>query len=439
MIELLTKPLEQIDKSDIETLISVKVPEGEQIEFKKTLSSSRKNRTDPWIGGEDQIGESAKNKILKEVVAFANAHGGALLLGIDESDNKPPVAVALNLIPRCTELAERFKLVFRDRIEPNLLRLEIRAIPIENEAGIVIFRVGRSPLSPHRIMKTLICPIRRSDRCEDMTMREIQDMTLNLAKGHEKIESKFAERSKCFRRDFQRLQSPNDAFGIRLSAMPVSDEIRLERVFYANEIVGKFSKPNVKVFRQHNTHQEVLTGVSGYHNMFPTDWRPMLRGTRAEVDQSPFGDIVQIYYWEIHCDGLVELGFYSLREFTHPTTDEYYQLNLRVDLPVVEFANLIFWADKMRNQASAPTTEYAIDVEITIFGDNVSVTRSGNNTLRYFSDIGELQPEAKKFPRYALGDLDNFPQLVALFERDFWHSFGKDIGIGQGMFKIQSN
>ena len=192
MIELLTKPLEQIDKSDIETLISAKVLEGEQIEFKKTLSASGKNRTNPWMSGEDQIGESAKNKILKEVVAFANAHGGALLLGIDESNNKPPVAAAFNLIPRCTELAERFKLVFRDRIEPNLLRLEIRAIPIENEAGVVIFRVGRSPLSPHRITKTLICPIRRSDRCEDMTMREIQDMTLNMAKGYKKIESKFA-------------------------------------------------------------------------------------------------------------------------------------------------------------------------------------------------------------------------------------------------------
>ena len=57
MIELLTKPLEQIDKSDIELLISAKVPEGEQIEFKKTLSVSGKNRTNPWMSGEDQIGE----------------------------------------------------------------------------------------------------------------------------------------------------------------------------------------------------------------------------------------------------------------------------------------------------------------------------------------------------------------------------------------------
>ena len=361
------------------------------------------------------------------------------MLGLDESNNKPPVAAGITLIPRCTELAERFKLVFRDRIELNLLRLEIRAIPIENEAGVVIFRVGRSPLSPHRITKTLLCPIRRSDRCEDMTMREIQDMTLNLAKGHEKLERKFLERSKCFRRNFQCLQSPNDAFGFRLSAMPVSDEIRLERVFYVNEIEKEISKPNVKVFRQHQVNREELIGVSSYHNMFPYNWHPMLRGTRAEARHANFGDIVRIYYWEIHCDGLVELGFNSLREFTHPTTDEFDQLDLHVNVPVFEFANLIVWSEKMRKQAFAPTTEYAIDVEITVFGGNVSVTPRGSNTFENFGVVGELQPDTKIFPRYALGDLDDFSQLVALFERDFWHSFGKDIGSKQGTLIIQSN
>ncbi len=82
---------------------------------------------------------------------------------------------------------------------------------------------------------------------------------------------------------------------------------------------------------------------------------------------------------------------------------------------------------------------YVRKSEFTVFGGNVFVTPSGSSTLRYFGDIGELQPETKTFPRYALGDLVEFPQLVALFERDFWHSFGKDIGIGQGALKIQSN
>ena len=189
MIEVLSKPSGQIGITDIESLIASKVPEGEQIEFKGNLPA--KGQTlDPWESGSDQIGDRAKDKILEEVVAFANAHGGALLLGIKESDTKPPVATKISPIPRCQDLAERLKLVFRDCVEPQLPRLEVFAVPVptKNESGVIILRVGRSRLAPHRVTRTLVCPIRRSDRCEEMTMREIQDMTLNVSRGLERLE-----------------------------------------------------------------------------------------------------------------------------------------------------------------------------------------------------------------------------------------------------------
>ena len=80
MTEVLSKPADQIGIDDIKALITSKVPEGEQIEFKESLPA-KKQPLDPWITGKDEIGDPAKNKILEEVVAFANAHGGALLLG----------------------------------------------------------------------------------------------------------------------------------------------------------------------------------------------------------------------------------------------------------------------------------------------------------------------------------------------------------------------
>ena len=119
MIEVLSKPADQIGIDDIKALIASEVPEGEQIEFKESLPA-KKQTLDPWITGKDEIGDPAKNKILEEVVAFANAHGGALLLGIKESDTKPPVAAKISPIPRCQDLAERLKLVFRDCVEPQL-------------------------------------------------------------------------------------------------------------------------------------------------------------------------------------------------------------------------------------------------------------------------------------------------------------------------------
>ena len=144
MILVLSKPRDEITISDIEYLIESQVPEGEQIEFKETLPAKGDGSPDPWISG-GNIGDRAKNVILEGAVAFANAHGGALLLGIKESESKPPTAADISPVPRCAELAERLKLIFRDRVEPPLPVLDIIAVPTKDESGVVIIRVG--PLS----------------------------------------------------------------------------------------------------------------------------------------------------------------------------------------------------------------------------------------------------------------------------------------------------
>ena len=99
MIEVLSKPTHQIGISDIESLIVSNVPEGEQIEFKEGLSTEG-GTADSWVDGKN-IGDRAKNALLKEAVGFANAYGGAVLLGIGESEAKPPVAERIVPIQRC--------------------------------------------------------------------------------------------------------------------------------------------------------------------------------------------------------------------------------------------------------------------------------------------------------------------------------------------------
>ena len=48
MIEVLSKPAEQISAGDIQSLIDSEVPEGEQIEFKEDTTSQRR---EPSIHG----------------------------------------------------------------------------------------------------------------------------------------------------------------------------------------------------------------------------------------------------------------------------------------------------------------------------------------------------------------------------------------------------
>ena len=114
MTAILSKPADWIDLGDIQALIDERVPEGAQIEFKESLPARGSGDPDLWMQGNGRIGDRARNEILEEVVAFANAYGGAMVLGIAEDGAKPPVAAAVTSLPSCADLADRFRLVFRD-------------------------------------------------------------------------------------------------------------------------------------------------------------------------------------------------------------------------------------------------------------------------------------------------------------------------------------
>ena len=414
MLEVLSKPLDEIGIVDIQSLIDSEAPEGEQIEFKKELPGER-GTPDPWGNGENKIGNHAKDTILKEIVAFANAYGGVLLIGIEESDEKPAVAAKISPIPRCNDLAERLKLVFRDRVEPQLVRIDIVGVPIDGESGVVVIRVGRSRLAPHRVTKTRICPVRRADRSEEMTMREIQDMTLNVSRGWERLERRLSERSERFPEEFGRLEQHENAFGIRFTAVPVVDEIRFDHVFQQGSIVRELDMSWRTITQESPTSRQNLDIPPDFP---PTTWRPLLRGARAEA-YPPIPDYLPecLGYREIYCDGLVELGYVSIAG----TVDAPYYLY--PDWPIVMFANLAAWADHIRKQVGVSTVEYALEVETRNLGNSGFVGRSGGVRWRQPPMLSNA-----KFPTYPLNDPDEIPELLAWFHRDFWNSIGRDGG-----------
>ncbi len=423
MIEVLSKPADQISIRDIESLIDSQVPENEQIEFKESLPA-KKGNTDPWDQGKNTIGDRAKNEILEEVVAFANAYGGVCLLGIKESRTKPPVADKISPIPRCAELAERLKLVFRDCVEPQLPQIEIIPIKTDDESGVIICRVGKSRLAPHRVKRTLVCPIRQSDRCEKMTMRQIQDLTLNISRGLERLERRLSERSKRFQQEFERIDEPKKSFGIRATAIPVGDEIRFDRVFRHRRIIEDLSEPWRSALQSKDG-----TRIYDSIDTEPTHWRPILRGARAEYfsEENHPQKVSEQIYREIHCDGLIELGHLS-GTYTH---QERQILSLLPAYPLVLFANLIAQAHRLRNQAGVPIAEYAVEVEIHVKGVPAIVPWN-----RYRISSGKLAPGTITFPCYSLGDSNEGHYLLNLFHRDFLNSLGQDIGPEENELEI---
>ena len=438
MIDILTKPADQLGINDLQALIDSSVQEDERIEFKGGLSAE-KGQVDPWYNG-GKLGRKAKIEILEESVAFANAFGGTLVLGIGEkkSSNGPGVANKISPIPRCDALASSLELIFRDCVEPHIPGLEIVPIRTQGGAGAVVIRVGRSRLAPHRVTLSLVCPIRQSDRCEKMTMREIQDLVLNLARGTEKLDTLLNERSGRFEEEFRGFNNWNqDAIGIRATAAPLGDEIWFDPGHKA--LRDDLAWHSVRAYSGDDFCE--LEGGDSRIPASTNDWRPILRGARMggspyrPTDPKP-GYYKKVYR-EIHCNGLVELGLTSFRSTNlsfDPDQDE--GGILPAEWLITIFANLLVWIDRLRNHAGAPVSEYALELETRIYGEPLPrlavLKKIADVRIQQGHQYDEfvnrcafgISMDSARFPRYSLGSSDEIIRTLNLFELDLWNNVG---------------
>ena len=423
MTAVLTKPAHRINPGDIQALIAEHVPESAQIEFKESLPAG-KGRADGWLNGGSKIGDRARDRILEEVVAFANAYGGALVLGIAEDGSKPPVAATLVPLPRCVELAERFRLVFRECVEPQLPTLDIVPVPTNGDEGVIVLRTGRSRYGPHRVTPTRVCPIRRADRCDPLSMREIQDMTLNLARGTERLEQRLRERSRKFEEEFKRLETPDDAFGFRIAAVPVGDEIRFESVYSGGDLIEELRPPNVTIKRGLGNQGSRLRTIRSVHDMPFRDWRPMLRAARVEERHILDRRVQRCAYAEIHADGLLEWAFLSNRLIRgFGAHDNPLEMRFDSETPISTLAGLLVWADRVRQVAAAPGAEYSIQPQFKVTAGSVDVGGSDHRIT-----VGTIKRNDTDFPSYPLEPSGEIGNTVSRFEGDFWNYFGQDPG-----------
>ena len=425
MVGVRTKPREQIGLDDIHELINSRVPEGEHFEFKETLPGKGKHR-DSWIRGKNNIGQEAKNKVLEEAVAFANAHGGVLLIGIKESDTEePPFAAEITPLPRCAALVDRFSSIFSACVEPQIPSLEVFAVPTEcdDDSGVLVIRVGRSRLAPHRVTTTRECTVRRRDRCEKLTMWEIQDMTLNTSRGMERFEGRLSDRSARFQDELNKLGPLDQAFGWRITALPVGEDVRLNHVFHGRELIARFDTRWRTVKNKTADGIDRTLDCQGHFDV--KHWRPILRGARTEIHPPHQKNPRYVGYQELHCDGLIEIGYGERNLYFHR------------DLPVVLFANMLVWLNQIKCTLETPIVEYGLEVELSHHGRPVHVVSdlrlNLEDLINYLSKsdpekLNEDYPQISnvKFPRYALEGEDTNPNnLLTMFWQDFQHSLGR--------------
>lgn len=168
--------LEDVDGDAVRRLIAKSPAENLFLEIKEDLGDG--NRPSRWNDGENDVPPKARDDIAKEIIAFANADGGTLILGVSElKDGGVGRADELRPMRACADLADRFRRSLADTIEPPLTGLEIEGVATEIDgSGVVVIRTPPSSLAPHRSRSKLICYVRRGDQSVPLDMRGIQDL-----------------------------------------------------------------------------------------------------------------------------------------------------------------------------------------------------------------------------------------------------------------------
>lgn len=400
---MFSKPLRNVVAADVELVCSSRLPEGPEVEYKEALPT--KSGTDPWVNGGDHIGERARKKVLEEIVAFANAFGGTLVIGIAETAEKPARANNIKPIPRCVELAERLSLQCRDCIDPKIPLIEIAGVPTQNDgAGIVIIRTPRSRMAPHRHAITRECYIRRADRSEKMTMREIQDLTLNVERGLAAIESRFDERKRLYANFLSTYGNSSRTFGMRASLQPMSS-------LFIRDVHKNFDVlPEVYSFPA-TLNSENAIELS--FNFLGSDWRPALRGSRCRTESG--NSIAQL---EVHCDGFIEYQF-VMAEPAESRARFYRSWFMAVA------CSAMVTGEKFRQAAQTPVVEYALEIALSSLGGSTPVGMYGRGH-DFGQRLGPLAEGNWYFPRYSVASPNEFQQLASEIERDFWNLCGHE-------------
>jgi Putative DNA-binding domain len=153
---------ENLSEVDLQELVDAQVPEGLRIEYKRDL-----------YGNSD----AEKRECLKDISAFANAHGGHLLIGIETQNGLPTAVRGISRLA-ADEVILRLEQLIRSGLEPRVLNVRIRAVRLADGAHVFVVRVPQSWNLPHRVsaQNSNRFWIRNSGGVHEASMNELRDL-----------------------------------------------------------------------------------------------------------------------------------------------------------------------------------------------------------------------------------------------------------------------
>jgi len=435
MENFFSKPLDQIDARDILSLIGT--PEGQVFEIKSGLAAEKDN-TDPWYSAPSAgvprkgPGDYARQNIFRAVVAFANAEGGWLVLGLTETADRPRRADKVSPLPDCHELAERFRRAANDWIDPPLPSLQCRGIEMGDTPGegVIVFRVPRSLDAPHRIYKkdrTQEAYRRVDDESKPMRMREIQDLTIEMARGQERIDKEFDKA----RRHHMRLkpqQSPKRVLiGFNIVLVSSSGPLVIDRPYLQRSLFERKNQIEGRLRKRESLWLETIDFEIPSQSV--SNIRPMLRGGRktwSGTYTSPKEQLLDENFvaLEVFASGTIQLS--AKTTFVNPA-------GLSIRWILADLANALCITERARTIGGTPDAEYAMQLELG-YDETLEGTKSKLSEQEFLFGLLEeddlhfsrrLGPGSLSLPIYRVGRGAEFPRIVKLVMDDLYNAVGR--------------
>lgn len=404
---MFSKPLSKLTWQDIEAVVTDQIPESQDLEFKVDLSSD--NGKSKWYVDYSSIEPTARNKILKELIAFANATGGTLVIGIGESNTEPRRAAKINSLPKCKNLAERLKDQIGTGVEPKLQFFEIVGVSeLDSDNGVVVIHIPKSVNGPHRHTHDKECYMRRGDKSEKMTMHEIHNLVLALSRSGDLTQEKFADRRKLFEKHFSSNSVTTEKVGVRMTAIPL-EPTNIEKV-HANPLFFLLKHPVITI---ENGNSRPLSKA-----MFYTLYsRPILRGTRYnDGDDGP--DYAKV---EIYNEGIIDISFVLL----HKALENDREVNLYFEWIVYQLVLCLSTIDMVRCGTKKPSLSYALEIEIATTAGELSIRYGDNSSGSYVNRIGRpLIGRFNLLPIYPISNRESFQEIIDLVCSDIFDLVG---------------
>jgi hypothetical protein len=429
------KPIDQVTPQDLTQLVDDGVAEDRRIEFKADIPVSAEeqkaqlklnSRARPvdrsWTQGKS-LAKFGRDALAEEVVAFANADGGTLILGMEETDEAPPRAKGINLLPDVARLERRLRDMLIDCIEPRLPYVAVRAVPITADgSGVILIETGPSVLGPHWVSTSRKPTIRREDRCDPLSMPEVHDMVLRHARYVEAMLSRSdAERAAFVQAfsDYVGNRKPGNymgkgsdaielwlsdtgqaALGAQITLTPHFD-LALPRL---ESMTGLVPASNaISIFA---TPQPRPTNYVGIYSYASSSAARVLGGVKAE-QPGGFDKSVRVMR-----DGRVTVSFMQIRNLQACTCS--------ADLIIGASGFALGVYDRLRKRSSYPAAPAELTLDICTRG-HVGVGDFEGTS--FHGSYGRLA-EHTAFPSYTFGDTDDISDLLQEVGADLMNAGG---------------